>query len=79
MLDEPLQQPSVVSRINIAESAGEHGNRPRLQGGLVRPRINAPREPRDDDMAGPRNAARNLLGEGEPRRGRIARADDRDF
>ena len=78
-LDEPLQQPLVVGRINIAEAAGEDRNGAGLEGGLMRPRIDAARQPRDDDMAGPREGARNLLGESKARRRRIARADHRDF
>ena len=32
----------------------------------MRPGVDAPREPRDDDMARPRDPARNLLGESDP-------------
>ena len=59
-------------------SAGEHPDRARLQARDMSALINPPRQPRDDDVAGLSQAARQPLGERESRGGSVAGADDRD-
>ena len=75
--DDLLEQRLVVARVDALVAAGEDGDR---AGGERRPmgaRVDAARQARDDDIAGRAEIAREPLGEGEARRGGVARADDR--
>ncbi len=59
-------------------SAGEHPNGAGLQARDMGALIDSAREPRDDDVSGLSQSARQPFGESEPRGGGVAGADDRD-
>ena len=59
-------------------SAGEHPDGAGLQARSMGALIDSPRQPRDDDIAGLSQAARQPLGERESRGGSITGAHDRD-
>ena len=59
-------------------SAGEHPDGAGLQARDMGALIDPPRQPRDDDIAGLPQAARQPLGESQPRGGSVAGAYDRD-
>ncbi len=68
----------VISRVDSIKPTGENGDGAALAAYLVRANVDAPRETRDDNKAGIRQATREPLGKGKTRGGGIARADDGD-
>ena len=64
-------------RIRLAVAAGEHADRAGLEARDMGALVDPPRQARDDDVAGLAQAARQPLGEHEPRGGGVAGADDR--
>ena len=59
-------------------AACEHADRASVQAREVGALVDPPRKPRDDDVAGLAQTARQPLREGEPCGGGVAGADDRD-
>ena len=59
-------------------SPGEHADGAGLQARDMGALVDPPRQPRDDDVAGLSQAARQPLGERQSRSGSVAGADDRD-
>jgi hypothetical protein len=79
MLEDKLQQILVDRWIDPPKPPGEDRDGARLDRGLMRPRVDAARQSRDDYMAAAPDAARDQASEGETRGGGVARSDDGDL
>ena len=64
--DHPLHQRHGLARIGLSMSPGEHPDGAGLQARDMGALIDPPRQPRDDDVAGLSQAARQPLGEVSP-------------
>ena len=78
MLDHAIDQRDRLAGVGASVSSGEHADRARLETRDVDALVDAARETGYDDVSSLSDAAREPLGEGEARSGRIARTDDRD-
>ncbi len=74
-----VREPGVIRRVDMAMSAGEHGDCSRLQAGAVGGSIDTARQAGHDDESRAAKVARHSLGKFHTRSGSVARADNGDL